>query len=223
MPRELRIHYEDAFYHVMLRGNCRERIFFCDEDRVYFLKLLYEGASKYKSLIHSFCLMDNHVHLLMQVTSIPLAKTMHNLSFRFASYINTKKDRVGHLFQGRYKSILVENEEYLLELIRYIHLNPIKARVVNRLNEYKWSSHNAYINQASYSWLTKSYILDLFNKDRKSAVADYDEFMKDKILDLDLGCGADQIKCKNIKIWYVIQIYPFCKSVASIMVQLYCH
>ena len=117
MARKPRIHFTGAFYHVMLRGNSGQDIFFSSEDRVRFCFLVQEGVGMYGHRIHAFCLMDNHIHLLIQVGEIPLAKIIHNLSFRYTRYINVSQKRTGHLFQGRYKAILINADNYLLQLV----------------------------------------------------------------------------------------------------------
>jgi REP element-mobilizing transposase RayT len=122
MPRRPRVHFPGAVYHVILRGNDRGDIFFDDLDRFRFYLLLQEGVERFKSRVLAFCLMTNHVHLAIQVDQIPLSHIIQNLSFRYTRWINWRKHRVGHLFQGRYKAFLVDQDSYLLELIAYIHL-----------------------------------------------------------------------------------------------------
>jgi len=120
----------------MLRGNGGQDIFFAPEDRHRLFFLIQEGIERFGHRIHAFCLMDNHIHLAIQVADIPLSKIMQNLSFRYARWINSRYQRMGHLFQGRYKSLLVEEESYLLELVRYIHLNPVRSGLVTRAEDY---------------------------------------------------------------------------------------
>ena len=123
MARKPRIHYPGAFYHVILRGNDGQDIFYTKIDRSRFCELLQEGIERYEHRIHGFCLMSNHLHLIVQAGDIPLSRILQNVSFRYTRYINKKKKRIGHLFQGRYKAILIDADSYLLELVRYIHLN----------------------------------------------------------------------------------------------------
>src|SRR5438128_1261231 len=113
MARKPRIYFPGAVYHVMLRGNGGMRIFFLDEDREYFYFLIGEGIRRYKYEIHGFCLMSNHVHFLLRVGNVSLSKIIQNISFRYTRWINKREKRVGHLFQGRYKAILVDDESYL--------------------------------------------------------------------------------------------------------------
>lgn len=179
MPRMPRIHYPGAFYHVILRGNAREDIFFSKNDRDYFYVLLNETVLRYKYRLHGFCLMTNHVHLIIEVGNVPLSKIMQNISFRYARYINQQLNRVGHLFQGRYKAILVEAENYLLVLIKYVHLNPIRAHMVMNLEDYLWSSHHAYVSKKKISFLTTDIVLGFFSSDRFAAQNLYLKFLLD--------------------------------------------
>jgi putative transposase len=163
MPRKPRIHYPGAFYHVMVRGNAKGNIFFTENDRAYFYFLLQETTLNYQYRLHGFCLMSNHVHLIIEVGDVPLSKIMQNICFRYTRYINLLFDRVGHLFQGRYKAILIEADHYLLSLTRYVHLNPIRANMVKNLNDYPWSSHRAYLGIARFSFLTIDFVLGYFH------------------------------------------------------------
>jgi len=145
MARKPRIHLPGGYYHVMIRGNGGQDIFFSDKDRTRFLLLVQEGIERYRHRVHCFCLMGSHVHLLIQVGAEPLSKIIQNLSFRYTRYVNQYRQSTGHLFQGRYKAILVDADSYLLELARYIHLNPVRAGRCKAVDDYKWSSHHAYM------------------------------------------------------------------------------
>jgi len=127
MARKPRLHVPGGLYHVILRGNGGQDIFFDDEDRYHLYLLLQHGVERYGHRIHGFCCMTNHIHLAIQVADEPLSGIMQNLSFRYTRWINKKQARTGHLFQGRYKSILVDADSYVLELVRYLHLNPVRA------------------------------------------------------------------------------------------------
>lgn len=185
MARKPRIHFVGAFYHVILRGNHGEQIFFSDKDRAYFYFLLEEGVNRFDHRIHAFCLMTNHIHLIIQVNEIPLSKIIQNLAFRYARWINNHKFYIGHLFQGRYKAILVDADNYILNLIRYIHLNPIKANLTDNLNFYHWSSHLAYTEKNTITWLTTDWMLGLFSNIREVARKQYSIFMQEKMNDSD--------------------------------------
>ncbi|MDQ6962322.1 MAG: transposase [Mariprofundaceae bacterium] len=153
MSRKPRVHLSGGYYHVMMRGNGGSPIFFSSADHTRFLLLMQEGLERYGHRIHAFCLMQNHVHLLIQVSDVPLSKIIQNLGFRYTRYINRCKQTTGHLFQGRYKAILIDADTYLLELIRYIHLNPVRAKVCSTPDLFAWSSHNSYINKQPIAWL----------------------------------------------------------------------
>jgi len=145
MARKPRLHVPGGLYHVILRGNARQDIFFAPRDRTLFYELLQEGVTRFGYRVHAFCLMTNHVHLALQTGDQVLSAGMQNLSFRYARYANQRLDRVGHLFQGRFKAFLVDQDAYGLALVRYIHLNPVRARLVSQAAAYPWSSHRAYL------------------------------------------------------------------------------
>ncbi|MDR3491977.1 MAG: transposase [Gammaproteobacteria bacterium] len=181
MARKPRIHYPGAFYHVILRGNNKQQIFFSSKDQQYFYSLLEESITRYNYRIHAFCLMTNHVHLLLQIGVIPLSKIMQNLCFRYTQMINKLQHKVGHLFQGRYKAILVDVDSYLLELVRYIHLNPVRAKMVSNVEDYHWSSHRTYRKLDKNPWLTKNVVLSYFDQNENIAAIRYLNFMHDNI------------------------------------------
>ena len=165
----------------MLRGNAGHDIFFADEDYKYFYKLVEEGVERYGHRVHAFCCMTNHVHIAIQVTHTSLSKIIQNLSFRYTRYINKKHKRIGHLFQGRYKAILVDGDSYLLELVRYIHLNPVRAKITKSANKYVWSSHRVYLGKSRLPWLTTDWVLERFSKRRNSAIRGYSAYIKEGI------------------------------------------
>lgn len=177
MPRAKRIHYAGAFYHVMLRGNNYQDIFLCDNDRKCLCDIWQEALIKFKHCVHAFCLMSNHVHFLVQVDEVPLSKIIQNISVRYTYWFNKKSGRIGHLFQGRYKAILIESDEYVLEVCRYIHLNPVRAGMVIRPDEYFWSSHNDYLGEKRFSWISTDWFLQLFSDDPAIARERYKDFM----------------------------------------------
>jgi REP element-mobilizing transposase RayT len=183
MARKQRIHYPGALYHVILRGNAGQEVFFEDGDRYRFYLLLQEGAEKYGCRIHAFCLMTNHIHLAIQAGEIPLSRIMHNISFRYTSWINRRMKRTGHLFQGRYKAILVDADSYLLELVTYLHLNPVRAGMVTDPGEHPWSSHRAYLGNEALPWLTTDDTLAMFSQNRSRAVKLYSRYIGDRIRD----------------------------------------
>jgi len=169
MARKPRVHLTGGYYHVMMRGNIGNDLFYSEADRSRFLFLLQEGIERYGYRVHAFCLMTNHVHLLIQVGEIPLSRIIQNLGFRYTRYVNSKRQEVGHLFQGRYKAILVEADRYLLELARYIHLNPVRAGLCEVASDFDWSSHNAYMGETEVPWLFMREILGHYSEDESRA------------------------------------------------------
>ncbi len=159
MPRKLLIHFPGAVYHVILRGNAGQEVFFDDADRSLFSLLLQEVTARFGYRIHGFCLMTNHIHLTIQVDEVPLSRIMQNLGFRYTQFINRRHNRKGHLFQGRYKALLIDVDSYLIELVRYLHLNPVRAGMVEYPETYPWSSHQAYPGRQSIFWLTTRWVL----------------------------------------------------------------
>lgn len=147
MSRPLRIQYPDAWYHIINRGLNHRRIFDNDTHRLLFLELLADIHTRYGIEVHAYCLMDNHYHLLLHTPHPNLSRAMRHLDGVYTQKYNLDTERDGALFRGRFKSILVEAENYLLQLSRYIHLNPVSAKICDHPNKYKWSSFPAYINQ----------------------------------------------------------------------------
>ncbi len=178
MARKPRIHYPGASYHVILRGNAGHTIFFNKQDRSQFFYLLQDGIERYNHRIHAYCLMENHVHMLIQVDEVPLSRIMQNISFRYTRYINKRKKQAGHLFQGRYKALLIDADNYLLELVRYIHNNPVRAGMVKTPAKYSWSSHNVYMGATDVPWLTTDWVLSQFAGQKNQAVALYGDFVR---------------------------------------------
>ncbi len=168
MALKPRIHYPGACYHVILRGNGGQDIFFSSKDRTKFYLLLQEGIEGFEHRIHAFCLMTNHVHLVVQVGEAPLSKIMQNVTFRYTRYINSRKIRIGHLFQGRYKALLIDIDTYMLELVRYIHNNPVRAKITETEDQYIFSSHESYLGKNNVPWLTTDFVLSQFAKQKKN-------------------------------------------------------
>lgn len=165
MARQLRIQYPGAFYHVFSRGNQKQPIFLSDDDRYFFLKCLREAYEKFGVIVHVYCLMPNHFHLILETTLGNLSSMMHFLNTTYTVYFNTKHKRCGHLFQGRYKSILIEAESYAQELSRYIHLNPVRSEMAALPEQYPWSSYEFYRGPSRpEKWLETAFILRLFGE-----------------------------------------------------------
>ncbi len=162
MARKPRLHAPGGLYHVILRGNAREDVFLTQADRRYFYDLLAEGVERFGYRVHAFCLMTNHLHLALQAGESSLSAGMQNLSFRYTRHLNARLDRIGHVFQGRFKAFLVDHDRYGLALVRYLHLNPVRSRMVSHPGGYAWSSHRAYVGQEVLAWLTTNWILGQF-------------------------------------------------------------
>lgn len=182
MARPLRIEYAGAFYHVIQRGNERKEIFKSDQDREKFLKYIEIVSQRYNVKIHTYCIMDNHFHLILETIEPNLTKAMHALNTSYTVYFNTKRKRTGHLFQGRYKAILVQADEYLHHLSRYIHLNPIRAKLVKDPKDYPWSSYRFFVSEiVPPDWLKTDFILSMFDKNLKKARILYRRFVIEQI------------------------------------------
>ena len=181
MARKPRIHYPGAFYHVILRGNGKQDIFFDDGDRYHFYLLLQEGVERFRHRIHAFCLMTNHIHLVVQVDHISLSRIMQNLSFRYTRWVNWRHHRSGHLFQGRYKAVLVDGDSHLLELVRYVHLNPVRAKMAASPEEYPWTGHKAYCGKETIPWLCTEMTLGMLSEKKGAAIRIYTAFVSDGI------------------------------------------
>ena len=182
MARPLRIQYPGAFYHITSRGNEQRTVFRNDTDRKKFLFYLQSAHERYGALIHCFCLLPNHYHLLLETPRGNLSQVLHYINGAYTTYFNIKRKRFGHLFQGRFKSILVEKEAYAQELSRYIHLNPLRAGLTQFLNLYPWSSYVSYVGiEKRPSWLETRMILGYFSLDKNVAQKMYREFVEGAI------------------------------------------
>src|SRR5918995_620648 len=174
MARPLRIEYTGAYYHVTSRGNERKAIFRDDHDREKFLALLGRSAEEFYLRVHGYVLMDNHYHLLLETERGGLNRALRYLNGVYTQYFNRRHNRVGHLFQGRYKAILVEKESYLLELSRYIHLNPWRVKGSMDPMKYPWSSLGSYVGaRAVPSWLTVKDVLSPFGSKGKRGYREF--------------------------------------------------
>jgi REP element-mobilizing transposase RayT len=179
VARALRIEYPGAFYHVASRGNERKDIFLNERDREQFLSYLESATVRYGARIHVYCLMSNHYHLLVETPHGNLSQIMKHVNGAYTTYFNVKRRRAGHLFQGRYKAILVDKDEYAKGLSQYIHLNPVRAKVTATPGEYSWSSYRAYAGAASPpQWLHREFILSFFGSDEETAEKRYRDFVE---------------------------------------------
>ena len=177
MPRRPRIHVPGAFYHVTLRGNHRQDIFFTDDDRLSFLDILAETITRFGSRVHAYCLMTNHVHLVVQSGTIPLGRVIHRVAGVYARRVQQRLDTTGHLFEKRYHALLIHADEYLLAVVRYIHLNPVAAGIATSADKYRWSSHHSYVGTRSEPWVTTDFVLGMFEAQSEIAVAAYRRFV----------------------------------------------
>ena len=177
MPRPLRLHLTGGFYHVTLRGNHRQKLFTLDADRFLLNAIVEFALQKYAARLHAYCWMSNHIHMLIEVGDDPLTAVMRHIAAGYARAFQRKLETTGHLFERRYHAILVEADCYLLELLRYIHLNPVRAGIVTGPQAYRWSSHHAYIGAPADNFVTTSFALNLFSRDRARAMNAYRIFM----------------------------------------------
>ncbi|PIV82713.1 MAG: hypothetical protein COW52_12170, partial [Nitrospirae bacterium CG17_big_fil_post_rev_8_21_14_2_50_50_9] len=177
MARKPRVEYQGAFYHVIARGNQRQQVFRGEEDYQQYLNRLISYQRRCLCSLYAYVLMPNHIHLLIEQGKTSLSKMMQGLQQSYTMYFNRKYSTTGHLFQGRYKSIICDKDSYFLELIRYIHLNPVRAGMVNLPGEYTWSSHRAYLSNKSLSWLETDMPLAILSKNRKAALSAYQDFV----------------------------------------------
>jgi putative transposase len=178
MSRPLRLEFPDALYHLTSRGDRRKDIYDDDEDRQAFLEVLSSVVEQFNWVCYAYCLMSNHYHLLVQTPDANLSKGMRQLNGIYTQAYNRRHKKTGHLFQGRYKSILVDEDNYLLELGRYIVLNPVKAGMVESAGQWKWSSYQATVGEGpAPEWLSSDYLLSQFSVQRKTAIRKYQEFV----------------------------------------------
>jgi len=182
MARPLRIELEGGLYHVTSRGDRRENIYENDKDRKEWLIVLEKVCERFNWRCHAYCLMDNHYHFVVETAEGNLSKGMRQLNGVYTQYFNRRYNRVGHVFQGRYKAILVEKEAYLLELSRYVVLNPVRARMVNQIEDWPWSSYNAMRGKVErYPWLETNWILGQFSGNRLKAIESYINFVREGV------------------------------------------
>ena len=178
MARPLRIEFAGALYHVTARGDRREDIYLSDADRRLFLAVLSSVVDRFNWTIHAYCLMSNHYHLLVETPDANLSQGMRQLNGVYTQDFNKTHHRVGHVFQGRYKAIVVEKEAYLLELARYVVLNPVRAGMVRTPGDWPWSSYRATIgDECAPDWLATPWILSGFGETMSEAVAAYSRFV----------------------------------------------
>lgn len=179
MARPLRIELAGGLYHVTSRGDRREAIYFDDDDRRDWLAVLTHVCARFNWICHGWCQMTNHYHLVIETVEGNLSQGMRQLNGVYTQHVNRKYERVGHVFQGRYKAILVEKDSYLLELSRYVVLNPVRAGLVSDADQWPWSSYAAMIGDVSAPpWLNTEWVMGQFGPKKSDAVARYQDFVR---------------------------------------------
>jgi len=182
MPRQARLDVPGALHHIMVRGIDKTKIFRDDQDKSRFLERLSQTVEESKSSVYAWVLMDNHVHILFKSGKDGISTVMRKLLTWYAQYFNRRHRRTGHLFENRYKSILCDEDNYLLALIRYIHLNPVRAKLVaelEQLDRYHWTGHRAIIGKTKHSWMDTDRVLAEFGSTRRKALYEYRRFMQE--------------------------------------------
>jgi len=177
MPRRLRVHLPLGFYHVTLRGNHQRDLFVVDGDRAVLNGIVARVIEKHGVRVHAYCWMSNHLHLALQAGADPLSEPMRQIAAEFARAMQSKMQTTGHFFERRYHAVLVDSDSYLLELIRYIHLNPVRGGLVVGPALYRWSSHHAYVGTRAEAWVTTDFVLSMFSTDRARAISAYCSFL----------------------------------------------
>jgi putative transposase len=187
MVRQLRIEYPGAVYHVTSRGNARKDIYLDEDDRHHYLALLAEVCTRFNWKCYGYCLMSNHYHLVIETVEANLSKGMQQLNSVYSQRFNQSHRRVGHVFQGRYKAIVVEKERYLLELVRYVILNPVRANMVKTAGQWKWSSYRSMMGKhASPHWLARDWLLSQFGSRLSLAQSRFVDFISQGRIDDDI-------------------------------------
>jgi REP element-mobilizing transposase RayT len=177
VPRPVRVDGPGAVHHVVARGNERKEIFRDDLDREVFLTRLERAQGRFGFRMFAFCLMDNHIHLALRTGAHPLSRVLLTILSAYAGGFNRRHGRVGHLFQGRYKASLIKDDRHLLAVIRYIHRNPVEARLVTRAEHYRWSSDRAYRTGSRPVWMDTALVLGILDSDPQRAVRRYAELV----------------------------------------------
>jgi len=181
LARQLRIEYPGALYHVTSRGNEKKDIFRSIKDRDKFLSYLSSAWERHSAVFHAYCLMSNHFHLMVETPLGNLSWIMKHINGSYTTYFNVKHKRAGHLLQGRYKAVLVQADAYAAELSRYIHLNPVRAKMVSTPEEYRWSSCSRYLEGTEPSWLSTGLVLGYFGTEDEDRRRNYRDYLYDAI------------------------------------------
>lgn len=187
MGRKPRLDYPGGIYHLIQRGNNREYIFSKRQEKEYLLALIQEYGQVMGFTLYGYVIMGNHYHLMIRISQAPLKDIMHRINNKFSRYYNRRYKRTGHVFENRYKGILVVDDRYLLSLLRYIHQNPVTAHMCEKIEAYPWSSDQCYRGNELGGMVDIDFILDIFSKNRSMAIKKYIEFMdQDKKEDIEV-------------------------------------
>ncbi|MBI5243617.1 MAG: transposase [Elusimicrobia bacterium] len=179
MARPLRLEVPGAYYHVLARGNARQDIFLDDQDRLHFLATLGESVQRHGLLVHAYCLMRNHYHLIVETVRSELSRTLKRLNGIYSQFFNRRHERVGHLFQGRFKSLLIDKNAYFLAAHRYIHQNPVRKGLTSHAADYEWSSCRDFLGiRRSPPWLRTDLALGYYHGDADEKMAAYAVFVE---------------------------------------------
>lgn len=198
MSRSSRRLSKSQVYHVIIRGNERRKIFLCDEDRIKFIDILQEKSEEGEFSVLAYCLMDNHVHLMIREGTDQINRIMQRISVSYVYYFNKNYERTGHLFQDRFKSEPVENENYLLAVVRYIHNNPVKANLIEKPSQYRWSSYNAYIGRADNCLADREFVLKMFSDDEEKWIKMFVNFSQEEVRDDFMDVNEETVQDKKI-------------------------
>lgn len=183
MGRKPRIEFNGALYHVIQRGNNKEYIFKKNLYKEYFLSKLKEFKEIMGFEVYGYVLMDNHYHLVIRSHEVNISTIMHRINNDFSKYFNISNNRTGHVFQDRFKGILVKDDKYLLSLLRYVHQNPVKANMCNKVSDYYWSSDSSYRKNIQGQLVVIDFVLNIFSLNRKAAIEEYVKFMDSSVLE----------------------------------------
>ena len=206
MPRQERDRSSTGYYHIMIRGNERKDIFIDEQDKMYFTEILKTKKEENRYGLIAFCIMDNHAHLILQEKEEDIANIMKRINISYVFYFNKKYKRIGHLFQDRYKSEKIEDDNYLLMAIRYIHKNPVKAGMVEKPEKYKWSSYRAYIGKDEVLGkdIDKELVLGILAGNNKEAIKEFIKFTNmdadDMFIEIDEKANRME-ESKAVQLW----------------------
>lgn len=206
MPRIKREISETGIYHVMTRGNDKKNIFIDNEDKEQYISILKEKKEESNYILYAYCIMTNHSHLIIKEANESLSNIMKRINISYALYFNKKYGKIGHVFQDRYLSEPIEDDNYLLIAVRYIHYNPIKANITKKLGKYPWSSYKDYVEKTNSNLVDVKFVLSLFSDNMNRSIELFKEFSiqdnDDNLMDI-----SDTVKKVEIKSYYEAKNY----------------